>query len=89
VYTSFRETTQNCPITGGGVGSCTLTDGPLQNVAIGSCTVASGNCTVDVSMSSSSSLPQFTKGRRTGVEIQSLVVKRGSLSSFVPGILIP
>jgi parallel beta-helix repeat protein len=89
VYTSFRETTQNCPITGGGVGSCTLTDGPLQNVAIGSCTVASGNCTVDVSMSSSSSLPQFTKGRRTGVEIQSLVVKRGSLTSFVPGILIP
>ncbi len=90
VYASFRETVQNCPSSGGGgIGSCTVTEGLTQNLQIGTCTVASGNCTVNVDLSSVPSLPQVTKGRRTGIEIQDLTVKRGALVSFVPGILIP
>lgn len=89
VYTSLRETTQSCPLTGGGLGSCTVTEGLLQDLNVGSCTVTAGNCTVDVYANTASSIPDFIKGRRTGLEIQSLVVKRGALVSFVPGILLP
>jgi CSLREA domain-containing protein len=92
VYVSFRQTVQNCASSTSptGIGSCTVTESLLQNILVGSCTVSgSGGCTVDEDFNASPSLPDLQKGRRTGLEIQSVAVKRGAITSFVPGVLIP
>jgi hypothetical protein len=92
VYVSLRQTVQNCASSSSptGIGSCTVTESQLQDVLVGSCTVSgTGACTVDQDFNASGLLPHLQKGRRTGLEIQSLKVKRGSTTSFVPGVLVP
>jgi hypothetical protein len=69
--------------------SCTAAADILENLPVGICVVTpGGRCTIKTTVNTFAGGPVIEPGNRLQLEVRDLRIKRGSLTTFTPGLLI-